>query len=99
MLFDAGSVIEGPPTTSRWLLTQGRFFRVLSSVMNLSLMLVSVSGRNLNRTVCSSQCEHDSMVIGVERTDVDDSHFVNFSRVKVKFVMIMRVITGCIALF
>lgn len=39
------------------------------------------------------------MVIGVERTDVDDSHFVNFSRVRVKFVMIMRVITGCIALF
>jgi hypothetical protein len=39
------------------------------------------------------------MVIGVERTDVDDSHFVNFCRVRVKFVMIMRVITGCIAFF
>ena len=45
-----GSVIDGPPTTRRWFLTQERFFRVLSSVVKVSRWEEGTSGRNLKRT-------------------------------------------------
>lgn len=50
-LFSIGVVTEGPPTTRRWDLPEGRCFRVRSSVMKACLWETGTSGRNLKSTV------------------------------------------------
>ena len=72
-----GSVIDGPPTTRRWFLTQERFFRVLSSVVKVSRWEEGTSGRNLKRTRLLVEIL-EGKVQGSRRTDVDDSHFGYF---------------------
>ena len=80
-----GSVIDGPPTTRRWFLTQERFFRVLSSVVKVSRCEEGTSGRNLKRTGLLVEILKGN-IEGSRRTDVDDSHFGYFSCVALLLV-------------